>query len=475
MIKFDRNGGIIVKKITKIAMTALITLITTVSFVGCSSNKSSESDAQKKTESGITIMSTKDLKDKVGKSDWVVVDTRENDAFNGWKLDEVKRGGHITGATDFSASWLKSADKDKDARLEADLKTKGITSEKNIVLYDANGKDSSEVANYLTQKGFKNLYVYDVKEWANDESLSMTAYENYKMLVSASWVKELVDGKNPETYTGKEFKVFEASWGEEKDSPDYLKVGHIKGAVHINTDEVEEGPLWNRVSDAKLQKFAENNGITIDTTVVLYGTDLMPSYRVAAILKYMGVKDVRVLNGGLTKWTTAGYELEKTSNKKVAVASFGATVPVNKGYIVDLAEAKEIIADKAGSKLVDIRTWEEHIGKTSGYDYIKPMGRPAGSVWGHAGKDNSSLNDYRNIDGTMRNSDEILAMWKEYGITPEQRLSFFCGTGWRAAEVLIYADVMGLKNISLYDGGWNEWSGNTGNQASPIEIGEPKK
>lgn len=461
------------KKITKITVTALIAIITAVSFIGCSSGKSSKENESIKTETGIKIINTGELKDKLGKSDWVVVDTRENDAFNGWKLDEVKRGGHITGATDFSATWLKV--EDKDARLDADLKTKGITKEKNIVLYDANGKDSNEVANYLAQKGFTNIYTYDVKEWAKDETLPMTAYENYQMLVSASWVKDLVDGKNPDAYTGKEFKVFEASWGEEKDSPDYLKIGHIKGSVHINTDEVEEGPVWNRVSDEKLQKFAENNGITTDTTVVLYGTDLMPAYRIAAILKYMGVKDVRVLNGGLAKWTIAGYELEKTSNKKSPVASFGATVPVNKGYIIDLAEAKEIIADKDGSKLVDIRTWDEHIGKTSGYDYIKPMGRPTGSVWGHAGKDNSSLNDFRNIDGTMRNSDEIIVMWKEWGITPQQKLSFFCGTGWRAAEVLTYADVMGFKNISIYDGGWNEWSGNTGNPVNPIEIGEPKK
>ena len=173
----------------------------------------------------------------------------------------------------------------------------------------------------------------------------MSAYENYEMLVSASWIKDLVEGKKPDTFNGKEFKVFEASWGEEKDSPDYLKVGHIKGAVHLNTDSVEEGPLWNRLSDDKLQKFAESNGITTDTTVVLYGTDSMPAFRIAAILKYMGVKDVRVLNGGLTKWTAAGYELEKTSNPKAPVATFGATVPVNKGYVVDLAQAKEIIAE----------------------------------------------------------------------------------------------------------------------------------
>lgn len=463
------------RKITKFAVTSLIAITTAVALIGCSSSESVKSDESSKDKSGIQIISTKDLQENLGKSDWVIVDTRENDAFNGWKFDDVKRSGHIEGATDFSAAWLKVDDKNKATRLDEALKTKGISLEKNIVLYDANGKDSSEVANFLSEKGFKNLYKYDVKEWAKDESLPMSAYENYEMLVSASWVKDLIDGKKPETYTGNEFKVFEVSWGEEKDSPDYLKAGHIKGAVHINTDEVEEGPLWNRLSDDKLQKFAENNGITTDTTVVLYGLDSMPPSRVAAILKYMGVKDVRVLNGGTAKWQNSAYELELTSNKKAPVASFGATVPVNKGYIVDLAQAKEIAEDKNGSKLVDIRSWDEHIGKTSGYDYIKPMGRPAGSVWGHAGTDNSNLNDYRNLDNTMRNQDEIIAIWKEYGITPDQRLSFFCGTGWRAAEVLVYADVMGLKNISLYDGGWNEWSGNTGNPANPIEIGEPKK
>ena len=460
-------------KINKIIITIIIAAFTVIPFAGCSKN--TRGDVTNKSNSNVTSIETKDLQSKLSNSSWVVVDTRENDAYNGWKLDNAKRGGHIKGATDFSAAWLKVTSKDKDTRLDEALKTKGITKDKNIVLYDSNGKDADEVAKYLTQEGYKNLYKYDVNKWADDSSLPMESYENYKMLVPASWVKDLIDGKNPETYSGKDYKVFEVSWGKESDSPDYLKIGHIKGAVHIDTDEVEKGPLWNRLSDKELEKFAENNGITTDTTVVLYGQDLMASYRVAVILKYMGVKDVRVLNGGTQKWINAGYELEKKSNKKSPAASFGATVPVNKNYIIDLPGAKQILADKAGSKLVDTRSWAEYIGKTSGYDYIKPKGRPAGAVWGHSGTDSCNLNDYRNVDSTMRNKDEILAMWKEWGITPDQRLSFYCGTGWRAAEVLTYADVMGLKNISLYDGGWNEWSGNTGNPANPIETGIPIK
>lgn len=450
----------------------VLTLVVGVFFLAsCSKEEAKNTEST----SGIKTLTTEEVAKNIGQNNWVVVDTRENDAYNGWKLDGVKRGGHIKGATDFSAAWLKVDSKDKDKVLEEALKTKGILNDKNVVLYDANGKDAKEVAAYLQGKGYKNIYTYDVNEWANDDKKEMESYKNYQMLASASWVKDLIDGKNPEGYAGKGYKVLEVSWGEEKDSPDYLTKGHIKGAIHVNTDDVESGPLWNRKSDKDLIEFAKNYGINTDTTVVVYGADQAAASRVGVILKYLGVKDVRLLNGGTDKWISLGYEVEKTSNPKTPTDSFGADSPLNKGYIVDLDEAKNILADKDGSRLVDIRSWDEFIGKTSGYDYIKPKGRPAGSVWGHAGSDNSHLEDFRNIDNTMRNKDEILAMWKDYDIIPDKRLSFYCGTGWRAAEVLLYADVIGIDKISLYDGGWNEWSGNTGNPQNPIEVGEPQK
>lgn len=344
------------------------------------------------------------------------------------------------------------------------MKAKGISAEKNVVLYDANGKDAKTVAEFLKENGYKNIYQYDVKEWAANQELALESYPNYQMLVPPTWVNDLISNKN----SGNPYKLFEVSWGDEAE--DY-KAGHIPGAVHLNTDEVEEGPVWNRLKDKELEKFALKNGITTDTTVVLYGSDSMPAYRAAVILKYMGVKDVRVLNGGYTAWKNAGYQAETKENAKESVSAFGAEVPVNPDYIIDLPEAKKILADKDDSILVDIRSWDEYIGKISGYDYIEPKGRPAGSIWGHAGSDSSNLEDFRNIDTTMRNGSEIMAMWEKDGINPDKSLSFYCGTGWRAAEVLFYADVLGMENISLYDGGWNEWSMDSSN---PIETGEPK-
>ena len=43
----------------------------------------------------------------------------------------------------------------------------------------------------------------------------MESYANYQMLVPASWIKDVINGKKPENYTGSKFKVFEVAWGEE--------------------------------------------------------------------------------------------------------------------------------------------------------------------------------------------------------------------------------------------------------------------
>ena len=221
-----------IKKLSKKASLLSALVLTMALFAGCSNEK----ENQKVADIEVKTIATKELQDKLSDDSWVVVDTRINDAFNGWKLDEVERGGHIKGAVDFSANWLTVDSKDKEKTLDKALETKGIEKDKNIVLYDANGKDAKEVANYLSEKGYKNLYTYNVADWAKDESLPMESYENYEMIVPATIVNDILDGKKPETFeNSKNIKIVEASWGEESEA--YSK-GHVPTSVHINTDTV---------------------------------------------------------------------------------------------------------------------------------------------------------------------------------------------------------------------------------------------
>lgn len=447
------------KTLLAISLTAMLVLS------GCSAPQ--DNDSAKTSE--FKTITTEDLSAKLTDENWVLVDARDNNAFNGWALDGVKRGGHIENAVDFSANWLKVEREDKDAILQEALDTKGISKDKNIVVYDVNGVDASDVATYLTSKGYENLYVYDLNDWANDDSKTLVKYSGYKWIVPPVVVNELLDGKTPETFeNAKTVKMVEASWGEAKESYDK---GHIKGAIHINTDSIEPPPAWMLADDATLLKVMLDNGISATDTVIVSGEAQMAAYRVALVLRYAGVADVRVLNGGTGAWTAAGYELETTSNAPTPITDFGGTFPGNPD-IVDTIEELQTLKNLDTFTLVDNRTWDEYIGKISGYSYHDKMGRIPDAKFGYAGKtDSSSLDYFRNIDNTMRNFDEVTAMWKEYGIDTSKHLSFMCGSGWRAAEVLYYANVAGLDNVSLYSDGWIGWS----NAGLPSETGEPAK
>ncbi|WP_099189577.1 sulfurtransferase [Tepidibacter mesophilus] len=455
-----------------IIILSLMMLI--LGLVGCS-NEDKKKEVNNNSEGKYNIVDTKKVEDALKDDSWVVVDTRLNDAFNGWKLDGISRGGRIKGAVDFSANWLKvEVDKEKvnkEEVLNEALETKGITKDKNIVLYDANGKDSKEVADYLKGKGYNNLYLYDVNKWSDDEKLPMEKYKNYQLIVPASITKDIIDGKKPESFeNSKNIKIVEASWGEGKTS--YAK-GHIPTSFHIDTDEIEPPPMWMLADDETLKKVALKYGFTKDDTVIITGEEQMAAYRVATVLRYIGVNDVRVLNGGTMSWTMAGYELETTSNKAIPVEDFGGVIPGNPDVIDTMEETRKGLKTPDKFTLVDNRTWDEHIGKISGYSYHDKMGRVPGSIFGYAGKtDSISLDYYRNIDKTMRNANEFLDLWKKQGIDTTKHLSFMCGSGWRVAEIYTYADVVGLDDISIFSDGWIGWSNDPSN---PIETGEPKK
>ncbi len=221
-----------------------------------------------------------------------------------------------------------------------------------------------------------------------------------------------------------------------------------------------------------LSRFASDYGFQADDTVVISSEDITASYRLAVVLEYMGVADVRVLNGGLAAWRRAGYPVETKRHAPPTSNGFGAILPGNPALIVSSDAVKKELPKRDKFALVDTRTWAEFIGETSGYSYHGHKGRIPGSKYGQADyKGPNSVSPYRNIDGTMRNADEIVALWRTAGIDTSHHLCFMCGGGWRAAEVLTYARVNGLEQTTLYSDGWIGWSNDPRN---PVESGPPK-
>lgn len=406
-----------------------------------------------------------------------IIDVRSADAYNGWKEKKESRGGHIKGARSLPGKWTKYMDWIETVR------HKEILPEDELILYGYTPEESEQVASHFQKAGYKNISLYNgfLKEWTLDTKLPMERLPGYRHLVSAEWVSKLISDENPPEYENDKYVVVHSHY---RNRDAYL-TGHIPGAIDMNTNSLESPETWNRRSPAELKKALEEHGITADTTVVLYGKFMFPdndddfpgsaagdigAIRNAFIMMYAGVKDVRVLNGGFQSWEDAGYEVSTEEVQKEPVVEFGAVIPVKPELAVDVSEAKQILASN-DAELVSVRSYSEYIGEVSGYNYIEAKGRIPGSIFADCGSDAYHMENYRNVDHTVREYHETAENWIKNGITPNKHLAFYCGTGWRGSEAWFNAWLMGWPKVSVFDGGWFEWSNDPTN---PRETGVPE-
>ena len=426
-------------------------------------------------------ISTTELRDRLGDPDLTVIDTRPLTGYNGWRLGAEARGGHLPGAVAFPSAWLTSVDAPEIRRI---LDEKGVVPGREVVVYGADADDAQAVAAGLAALGIDNVRVYadGFTTWAADPDLPLERLPKYDKLVHIDWLRQVLAGERPEAAPAGKFLLFHVNFGV----PEEYAEGHIPGAHYLDTNWLEDPADWNRRSPEAIDEALRSLGITHDTTVVVYGRDTegqanekwpgrragqIAATRALMILRYAGVDDVRLLDGGYDWWVRTGNPLQTEPVEPTPVAAFGVQVPLRPEVIVDIDEAKQIIADPEGAALVSIRTWREHIGNVSGYNYIGPAGRIKGDVWGNCGTDAYHMQHYRNVDNTMRAYPEITANWAEAGITADKWVAFYCGTGWRASETWFYAYLQDWPRVAVYDGGWFEWSQDPIN--NPIEIGEP--
>lgn len=296
------------------------------------------------------------------------------------------------------------------------------------------------------------------------KAVVVEAVDKTKVYVTPQWVDSLINGLQEES---KDYVILECSWGEQADAEMYKK-GHLPGAVHMNTDSVEEEVDWNIRKPDEIEKLLKDYGITKDTTVLCYSDtpEMSADDRVAFMLLWAGVENVKCLDGGLDAWKKAGYALETDINEpKATDKEFGATIPVHPEYIISIDDVKKELADNSNFRLVSIRSKDEFLGKTSGYSYIDRAGEPKGAVWGHDTDDKS----YNNADGTIVGLDKLEEYLAESGSSIDNDIAFYCGTGWRASVPFLIAYENG-HITKLYDGGWFVWQKDPSNE---VQVGDP--
>lgn len=417
----------------------------------------------------------------MGRADVRIIDVRPVDAYNGWPLRGEPRGGHIATAKSLPAKWTRYID------WPDIVQAKGLKPEHELLVYGYEEQEAARVADHLVRAGYENVHPYDrfVSEWSSDGELPMQHLPRFHHLVPPQWVQRLLRvGSRPATGVPGEANKRHVFCHAHYQNGAAYEEGHIPGAIDIDTNELESPETWNRRSPEELKIALENHGISHDTTVILYGRFSFPqnqdpfpgssagqlaAFRCAFIMLYAGVQDVRVLNGGLQSWLDEGLPVTTEETPKQPVADFGVEIPQRPELAVDMPEAREILRSP-DKNLVCVRSWREFIGEVSGYHYIAKKGRIPGAVFANCGSDAYHMENYRNLDLTTREYHEIESMWAEAGIAPDKHNAFYCGTGWRGSEAFFNAWLMGWPRVSVFDGGWFEWSND---ESNPCETGQP--
>jgi thiosulfate/3-mercaptopyruvate sulfurtransferase len=237
-----------------------------------------------------------------------------------------------------------------------------------------------------------------------------------------------------------------------KGETDY-KIGHIPGAVYANLNFDLSGPttpISGRhplpSSSAFLERLS-NWGIDGQKQVVVYDASGGAfASRLWWLMRYHGLYNVAILNGGITRWMAENLPISSVvvTPKKTGVLSISA-----KSEMVVNADEIDRIRRSNDSLLVDARTADRFAGLNENIDRI--AGHIPGAVNRWFG-----LNLLQ--DGILKPREQLMDEFHDLlqGRSPEN-LIVYCGSGVTSILHLAVMEWLGLKGARLYPGSWSEW------------------
>ena len=281
-------------------------------------------------------------------------------------------------------------------------------------------------------------------------SSAVTESTPTKTLVSTSWLQENLSNPN----------LLLLHVGD-NDNSIYART-HIAGA-HLIDWKTElansaESKLKNGVvTRANFDKVLKRIGATPKSTIVLYaeGKSGLKATWGAWVFNLYGAPDVRILDGGLPKWTAAGGATTFAATATNSQGTLNAKVASSKLR----AQIKEVIRNakrktSARAIIVDTRDSASFEGKGAG------TGLGVAAKAGHIASARSiPTSSILNADGTFRSAADIRAAYAEVGVSKDTKVILYCGTGLLAsASWFALTQILGNSNVKNYDGSWFEFA-----------------
>ena len=237
--------------------------------------------------------------------------------------------------------------------------------------------------------------------------------------------------------------------------------GHLPGAVAVELDRDLAAP----VGDGKrgrhplpepgaLQEALRRWGINEDSSVVAYDdADGSSAARAWWLLRWAGLRDVRVLDGGIAAWTAAGLPLtaEVPSPELGNVLVRPGAMPV-----LDAEGAAGLVA--GGGVLLDTRVEPRYRGE------VEPVDPVAGHIPGARSAPASGNVDF---SGRFLSAERLRERFAGLGVEADRAAAAYCGSGVTAAQEVLALHVAGIP-AAIYAGSWSEW---VADRSRPVETG----
>lgn len=266
-----------------------------------------------------------------------------------------------------------------------------------------------------------------------------------KNIVSVNWLKENLNNQNLVVVDCR-FDLMDKEYGKRS----YEKE-HIKGAVRVDLEkdlssEVREhGGRHPLPKIEKLKETFENIGISNESIVVAYDEgDLAGPARLWWILKYLGHKEVYVLNGGIEAFKSVGGEV--TSDVE-SIEKSEFKVNVNKDMIVDMEYVKDRI-DNERVAIVDSRENKRYIGE------FEPVDKRAGHIPGALNYFWMDILDKAEDGFTIKSQDKLKELFSK--LNDYDEVIVYCGSGVTACPNSLALTEAGV-NHKLYAGSYSDW------------------
>jgi thiosulfate/3-mercaptopyruvate sulfurtransferase len=270
----------------------------------------------------------------------------------------------------------------------------------------------------------------------------MAEYANQDALVDTEWLEQNLESGDT--------SVVEV----DEDTAAYEK-GHIPNAIAINWEtELHDQPRREFISSEQLAKLLGEKGISNNQTIVLYsGNNNWFAAYAYWLLKYRGVDNVKLLNGGRKKW-----ELESRLLNQDDPDRSSTTFQIGKDN-PDIRIFREEVIERAKSgkaAWVDVRSPEEFRGELLAPPHLP---QEQAQVPGHIpGASNITWSKAVNEDGTFKSADELKALYEAEGITADKDVVAYCRIGERSSHSwFVLKELLGFDKIRNYDGSWTEY------------------